>query len=339
MSRESLFKTPEQRTTVTYYPQLDLLKKDIFASPWEFQSHRLFVIHQALIIERRFEDFSTPLGHVLHLFLPFCCIVSKGHWSSLPQKLPWLLSNITISSLNMFKRSLFQLLCTNIRQRFITFGANWKKSTLLTQARGNQNVWMWSVVVGHTSAVNLRPGDVAQRCVSGLFLLVKCPPPPQPPPLLPHPPPTPPPSFPFPFAHATQASNNVSGYLIYSLRVWVSCAWSNRPHDGYFKNEGETGTWVPEATRLLNLAAFGASLTSDLTLVSPANGRPDLASELPLVPRVRNRTNAISDLRVPYTLSDNRITQNYLAFSRITGNLKQDFTFTKKSKFEFTRTY
>ena len=90
--------------------------------------------------------------------------------------------------------------------------------------------------------------------------------------------------------------------------------------------------WVPEATRLLNLAAFGASLTSDLTLVSPANGRPDLASELPLVPRVRNRTNAISDLRVPYTLSDNRITQNYLAFSRITGNLKQDFTFTKKSK-------
>ena len=35
---------------------------------------------------------------------------------------------------------------------------------------------------------------------------------------------------------------------------------------------------------------------------------------------------------VPYTLSDNRITQNYLAFSRITGNLKQDFTFTKKMK-------
>ena len=41
--------------------------------------------------------------------------------------------------------------------------------------------------------------------------------------------------------------------------------------------------------------------------------------------------------RVPYTLSDNRITQNYLAFSHITGNSKQDFTFTKKSKFEFTR--
>ena len=37
------------------------------------------------------------------------------------------------------------------------------------------------------------------------------------------------------------------------------------------------------------LLAFGpslASLTSDLTLVSPAFGRPDLASELPLVPRV-----------------------------------------------------
>ena len=34
------------------------------------------------------------------------------------------------------------------------------------------------------------------------------------------------------------------------------------------------------------LLAFGASLTSDLTLVSPANGRPDLASELLLVPRV-----------------------------------------------------
>ena len=104
----------------------ELYKQDIFASPWEFQSHRLFVIHQALIIERRFEDFSTPRGHVLHLFLPFCCIVSKGHWSSLPQKLPWLLSNITISSLNMLKRSLFQLLCTNIRQRLITFGANCK---------------------------------------------------------------------------------------------------------------------------------------------------------------------------------------------------------------------
>ena len=40
----------------------------------------------------------------------------------------------------------------------------------------------------------------------------------------------------------------------------------------------------------------------------------------------------------PYTLSDNTITQNYLAFSRITGNSKQDFTFTKKFKFEFTRT-
>ena len=33
---------------------------------------------------------------------------------------------------------------------------------------------------------------------------------------------------------------------------------------------------------------------------------------------------------VPFALSDNRITQNYLAFSRITGNSKQDFTFTKK---------
>ena len=38
-------------------------------------------------------------------------------------------------------------------------------------------------------------------------------------------------------------------------------------------------------------------------------------------------------IRVPYTLSDDRITQNYLAFSHITGNLKQDFTFTKKSRF------
>ena len=35
------------------------------------------------------------------------------------------------------------------------------------------------------------------------------------------------------------------------------------------------------------LLAFGPSLTSDLTLVSPANGRPDLASELPLIPRVK----------------------------------------------------
>ena len=34
-----------------------------------------------------------------------------------------------------------------------------------------------------------------------------------------------------------------------------------------------------------------------------------------------------------YILSDNRITQNYLAFSCITGNSKQDFTLTKKSKF------
>ena len=49
--------------------------------------------------------------------------------------------------------------------------------------------------------------------------------------------------------------------------------------------------------RLQRLLAFGpsfASLTSDLTLVSPAFGRSDLASELPLVPRVqilgRNRT-------------------------------------------------
>ena len=42
--------------------------------------------------------------------------------------------------------------------------------------------------------------------------------------------------------------------------------------------------------------------------------------------------------RVLYTLSDNRITQNYLAFSCIVGNSKQDFTFTKKSKFEFTWT-
>ena len=41
---------------------------------------------------------------------------------------------------------------------------------------------------------------------------------------------------------------------------------------------------------------------------------------------------------VPYTLSDNRIMQNYLAFSHIMGNSKQDFTFTKKSKFEFTWT-
>ena len=44
-------------------------------------------------------------------------------------------------------------------------------------------------------------------------------------------------------------------------------------------------------------------------------------------------------LRVPYTLSDTRITQNYLAFSLITGNLKQDFTFTKKLNFEFTQMY
>ena len=44
------------------------------------------------------------------------------------------------------------------------------------------------------------------------------------------------------------------------------------------------------------------------------------------------------NLGVPYTLSDNRNTHNYLAFSGITGNSKQDFTFTKKSKFEFTRT-
>ena len=37
------------------------------------------------------------------------------------------------------------------------------------------------------------------------------------------------------------------------------------------------------------LLAFGASLTSDLTLVLPAFGRPDLASELPLVPRVHEK--------------------------------------------------
>ena len=41
---------------------------------------------------------------------------------------------------------------------------------------------------------------------------------------------------------------------------------------------------------------------------------------------------------VPYTLSDNRITQKYFAFSHITGNSKQDFTLTKKSKFKFTQT-
>ena len=33
---------------------------------------------------------------------------------------------------------------------------------------------------------------------------------------------------------------------------------------------------------------------------------------------------------VPYIPSDNRITQNFLAFSRITGNSKQDFMFMKK---------
>ena len=49
------------------------------------------------------------------------------------------------------------------------------------------------------------------------------------------------------------------------------------------------------------------------------------------------RANFIGKQRVPYTLSDNRIKQNYLAFLRIMGNLKQDFTFTKKSKFEFMR--
>ena len=32
---------------------------------------------------------------------------------------------------------------------------------------------------------------------------------------------------------------------------------------------------------------FGPSLTSDLTLVLPVFGQPDLASELPLVPRVQ----------------------------------------------------
>ena len=42
------------------------------------------------------------------------------------------------------------------------------------------------------------------------------------------------------------------------------------------------------------LLAFGpslASLTSDLTLVSPSFGWPDLASELPLVPRVASQSN------------------------------------------------
>ena len=41
------------------------------------------------------------------------------------------------------------------------------------------------------------------------------------------------------------------------------------------------------ARSLFSLGAFGSSLTSDLTLVSPAFGWPDLASELPLVPRVQ----------------------------------------------------
>ena len=35
------------------------------------------------------------------------------------------------------------------------------------------------------------------------------------------------------------------------------------------------------------------SEASDLTLVSPANGRPDFASELPLVPRVASGTQGI----------------------------------------------
>ena len=55
--------------------------------------------------------------------------------------------------------------------------------------------------------------------------------------------------------------------------------------------QNETLYKVPSSrkseTKKNPLLGFGASLTSDLTLVSPANGRPDLASELPLVPRVQ----------------------------------------------------
>ena len=52
----------------------------------------------------------------------------------------------------------------------------------------------------------------------------------------------------------------------------------------YYTNEGYVKTplpWVPEATRLLNPAG-------QTMLVSPVFGRPDLASELPLVPRVKH---------------------------------------------------
>ena len=51
------------------------------------------------------------------------------------------------------------------------------------------------------------------------------------------------------------------------------------------------------------LLAFGpslASLTLDLTLVSLAFGQPDLASELPLVPRVSN-IYAVATLIIQYT--------------------------------------
>ena len=62
-----------------------------------------------------------------------------------------------------------------------------------------------------------------------------------------------------------------------------------------------------------------------------------------IYPKIKNKIRTIEvrlqmHNRVSCTLSDNRIAQNYLAFSRITGNSKQDFTLTKKSKFEITRT-
>ena len=73
--------------------------------------------------------------------------------------------------------------------------------------------------------------------------------------------------------------------------------------------------------RLLALGPSLTSLTSDLTLVSPAFGRPDLASELPLVPRVKTRaklcefgeqTESMIHDRLVFGASDTRIKERLL---------------------------